>query len=102
MRRSPGELGQEAQVVLVQQPDVVDAVLQHGDPLDAEAEGEAGVALGVVADLRENGRMDHPGAAQLDEPRALAPAAPHAIAEDAGDVVLRARLDEREYDGRSR
>ena len=37
------ELLEELQVVLEHQADVVDAVLQHGDALDADAEGEAGV-----------------------------------------------------------
>src|SRR3989442_1324030 len=96
MRRSPGKLGQEAQVVLVEQADVVDAMLQHGDPLDPEPEREAGVTLRVVADLLEHRRVDHARAAHLDEARSLAPAAPGAVAENAGDVVLGARLDERE------
>src|SRR6266571_1648211 len=96
MRHSPGELGQEPQIVLVEQADVVDSVLQHGDPLDPEPEGEAGVPLGVVADLLEHRGVHHARAAHLDEARALAAAASVALAEDAGDVVLGARLDERE------
>ena len=39
------ELPQEAQVVLEIQADVVHAVAQHGEPLDAHAERVAGVAL---------------------------------------------------------
>src|SRR2546426_475683 len=96
MRRSSGELGQEAQIVLVEQADVVDSVFQHGDALDPEPEREPGVALGVVADLLEHRGVHHPRAAHLDEARALAAAAAVAAAEDAGDVVLGARLDERE------
>ena len=43
------ELLQEAQVVLEVQAQVGDAVLEHRDPLDAEAQGEALHLLGVVA-----------------------------------------------------
>ena len=43
---------QEAQVVLEVQPDVVDAVAQHRQALDAHAERVAGIALGVDADVR--------------------------------------------------
>src|SRR6266581_786489 len=87
MRRSPGELGQEPQIVLVEQADVVDSVLQHGDPLDPEPEGEAGVPLGVVADILEHRRMHHAAAADLDPSAALAGTAARSPAEDAGDVV---------------
>src|SRR6266699_3253806 len=81
MRRSPGELGQEAQIVLVEQADVVDPVLQHGDPLDTEPEGETGVTLRVVADLLEHRGVHHPRAAHLDEARSFAAAAALAGAE---------------------
>src|SRR3972149_5376407 len=43
------ELPQEAEVVGVEQPDVLYAVAEHGDALDAEPEGEAGETVGVVA-----------------------------------------------------
>src|SRR5687767_9299077 len=36
------ELLEEPQVVLVEEPDVVDAVADHGHAVDPEAEGEAG------------------------------------------------------------
>jgi hypothetical protein len=49
------------------------AELRHA--LDAEAEGEAGVLLGVVADVREDARIDHARAAELDPAGALAQAA---------------------------
>ena len=39
------ELAQEAQVVGVEEADVLDAVAQHGDTLDPHAESEAGVLL---------------------------------------------------------
>src|SRR5262245_45989705 len=61
---SCGELGQEALVVLVEQPDVLDAVLEHRDPFDPEAEGEAGDLRRIVADLLEDRRMHHSRAAE--------------------------------------
>src|SRR5262245_5051147 len=93
---SCGKLRQEPVVVLVKQPDVVDAVLEHGDALDAEPEREPGVALGVVADVLEDRRVDHPGAPDLDPAAALAGAAAAAPAQRAGDVVLGAGLHEGE------
>src|SRR5262249_43023031 len=65
-RVSQRELLQEAQVVLVEQPDVLDAPFEERDALDAHAEGEAGVALRVVADGFEQRRMDHAAAEDLD------------------------------------
>ena len=41
------ELLEELQIVLEHQTDVVDAILQHGDTLDADAEGEAGILVRV-------------------------------------------------------
>src|SRR6266852_6859500 len=43
-----GELAQEAHVVLEKDLDVVDAVLEHGQAVDADAESEAADFLGVV------------------------------------------------------
>src|SRR5215813_10690254 len=79
---SSRELRQESHVVLEEQPDIVDAVLQHGDALDTEPEGEAGDALGVVAHPLQNTGMHHAGAAHFDEARALATVAACARAEN--------------------
>ena len=77
---SQRELLEEAQVVLVEQPDVVDAVLQHRDALDAHAEREAGDLLRVVADRFEHGRMHHAAAEDLEPAGLLADAAAAAAA----------------------
>ena len=53
------ELLQEADVVLVELADVVDAEEQHREALDAHPEREAGVALRIVADRLEH-RRDAP------------------------------------------
>ena len=55
-----GELAQEAQVVLEEQAQVVDAVAQHRQPVEPHAEREALVALGIDADVRA-ARSDAPG-----------------------------------------
>src|SRR5690348_4761570 len=65
------ELLEEAQVVLEERAQVRNAITQHGKALDAEAEGEAGVALRVDAAILQHVRMDHAAAEHL-EPTALA------------------------------
>src|SRR5579884_2711612 len=99
------ELLQEADVVVVEQPQVGNAVLEHRDPLDPHPEGEALDPLGVVAVLAhvlEHVGVDHPGAQDLDPALAPAQAAPlaggghAAFAVKARDVDLDARLGERE------
>src|SRR5207244_6244266 len=59
------ELPQEGEVVLIEAPDVRDAVLQHRDALDAHAERETGVRLGIDAAVLEHLRMDHAAAEDL-------------------------------------
>ena len=78
--------------------DVVDAVLEHGDALRAEAEGEAGVLVRVVADAGEDAGMHHAGAHDLDPAAVAADAATFALPV-AGEAVyghIHARLDEGE------
>src|SRR6267142_4514813 len=60
------ELLQKPQIVLDKMPNVVDAVLSHGDAIDAEAEGPAGINLRIDFAGGENIGMDHAAAAQLD------------------------------------
>src|SRR5690349_6547172 len=97
-RRPSSELLQEAEVALEVVLDVGDAVLEHRHALEAHAEREAGVLLAVVADVAEDLRVDHAGAADLDPAGALADAAraARAGAEGALHVDLDARLDELE------
>src|ERR1700730_10139433 len=82
----------EAQVVLVEQPQVFDVVFEQRHPLDPEAPGIAGVLLGVDATIAENLGMDHTATAGL-KPAGVA-AAPAALAEAAAAhrVELEARL----------
>ena len=83
------ELAQEAQVAVEEQAQVVDAVAQHRQPVDARAEGEADDALGVEAHVAHHLRM------HLARARDLEPAAGQRAALE-HDVDLGARLGERE------
>src|SRR6266702_6810120 len=102
MMRGPDlELLEEAQVVLEEEAQVVDAVAEHRHPLDAEAEREAGDFGGHPA-VVEHLRVDHARpedlqpAGLLARPAALAVFPARPAAERARDVDLRAGLDERE------
>src|SRR5215210_5792663 len=90
------ELAQKAEVALEEEAKVRDAVLDHRHPVGARAEGEAGVPLGVVADLFEDRRVHHPRAEHLQPARAPAYLAVRvaAAAHEAAYVQLDARLDE--------
>src|SRR2546423_4196880 len=90
------ELLQEPDVVLEERLDVLDAVADHGHPLQPESEGEAGVGLGVVADGPEHVGVDHSAAAQLQPARLGADRAAGAVADEARHLELGARLGERE------
>ncbi len=104
-----GELIQEAHVAGVEEADVGDAVEDHGDALDAHAEGEAadvfvwgGVeaeAEAFVADGSEDGGVDHAAAEEFDPAGVFAFAAALAGAEDAGDLYVGGWLGEGEEGG---
>src|SRR3954454_9491763 len=88
----------EADVALEELAQVLDAVAEHQRAVDAHAEGEAGVALGVDAAGGQHPRVDDAAAAPLDP--ALAAAGPaggpvedaRAPADEADQVDLGARL----------
>src|SRR5919206_2791218 len=86
--RSSRELFEKAQVVFEEEADVVDAVLEHRDALDAHAEGPAGHLFGIVADVAQDLRVDHAGAENLEPARLLAYATALARAEEAQHVDL--------------
>src|SRR5258708_26831015 len=65
-RASQRELLQESQIVLIEEADVLNAPLEKGEALDADAEGEPGVTLGVVADGFEHRGVDHAAAEDLN------------------------------------
>src|SRR5437773_2035135 len=93
------ELPEEAQVVLEEQPQIVDAVLQHRDALDAHPECPAGEFLRIVADILQDPGMHHPAAENLEPAPLLAQPAPVPVAEEAHHVHLGRGLREREERG---
>src|SRR2546427_6294367 len=80
------KLFQKPQIILVEQPDVVDAIADHGDALDAEAEGPAGPHFRIVADVFEHLRMHHAATGNLQ------PFLAHLARERTGEINLEARL----------
>ena len=61
------ELLEELQIILEHQTDVVDAILQHGDTLDANAEGEAGVLVRVNVAVFQHLAVDNAAAQKAAE-----------------------------------
>src|SRR5690348_12856882 len=103
---SSWELAEEADVVLKKNLNVVDLVFEHGEAVDAHAEGEAADFFRVVVDEAVDGWIDHAGAEKLDPAGAFALGAGSATggiaaaaAKDAGDVEFDARLGERKIAG---
>src|SRR5882762_10069212 len=66
------ELAEEAHVVLEKDLNVVDAVLEHRQAVDANAEGEAADFLGIVVHEAVDGGIDHARAEELDPGGAFA------------------------------
>jgi hypothetical protein len=66
------ELAEETHVVLEKDLDIVDAVLQHGKAVDADAESEAADFFRVVVNEAVDGGIDHAGAKEFDPRRAFA------------------------------
>ena len=102
--RSP-ELRQKSDIVLVERPQVIDPVLEHGHARQAHAEREARHDLRVVTHGPEHVGVHHSRAADLDPAAASAQAAgpgghlPPAVAQVAGRVDLGRRLREGEVAG---
>src|SRR2546429_5407369 len=84
--RAASKLPQKPQIIFVEEPDVVDAIADHGDAFDAEAEGPAGPDFGIVADVLEHLRMHHAAAGDLQ------PFLAHPARERTGEINLKARL----------
>src|SRR2546422_2995608 len=100
------ELAEDAHVVLEKDLDIVDAVLEHGQAVDADAEGEAADFLGVVVYETVDGGIDHACAEEFDPGGAFAFRAGSAAGrragsatEGAGGVEFHARAREREIAG---
>src|SRR5215207_10931581 len=92
-------LSEKADVAVEERADLVDAVADHRDPLEPEAEREALPLLRVIADGLEHVGVDHSAAAELDPSRVRADTTPLAVAEDAAHRQLRRRFRVREEVG---
>src|SRR5438477_9415996 len=88
---APRELFEEPHVALEEQSEIRYAEPGHGDALDPEAEREPREALGVVSDVLEHLRMDHPAPQQLDPPGPAARATPRAATHETRHCQLRSR-----------
>src|ERR1017187_6901012 len=80
------KLFQKPHVVFVEEADVVDAIAEHGDAFDAEAECPASPDGGIIADVLEHLRMHHAAAGDLQ------PVLAHLFHERGGEINLVARL----------
>src|SRR3954466_6832411 len=100
------KLLQKPDITLEKQLQIIEAVLQHGDPVHAHAEREAGNFLRVIAVLLHEFKdiwIDHAAAENLDPSRLLAGTAwriirtafAAATGYETRDEHLRARLGER-------
>src|ERR1700682_187033 len=90
------KLFQEAQVGFVKQPDIVDVMLEHRHPLDAESPRVSIPLRWVDAAVAQHLRMNHPATADLQPTLVPAALAAHAVADSARHVELEARLRARE------
>ena len=79
------KLLQEIQIIIKKQAQIVDAVAQHGKAVEADAEGEAGVAFGVDVHILQDIGVYHAAAADFQ---------PFAVV--AHDVDFGGRLGKRE------
>ena len=73
---------------------IVDAITEHGDALDADAKGEAAPFFRVIAAGLKDLRVDHAGAKDLNPTGALAGLASFAATGEARDINLNAWLGE--------
>ena len=89
-------VAQPADVGFEERPQVGDAVLQHGDALDAHAPGEALPLARIDAAVRQHARMHHAAAEDLQPVAAVAEFAGAAVP---ADIDLHRRLGEREVAG---
>src|SRR6266536_6469184 len=83
---SNSELPQKPQVIFVKQPDIIDAIADHGNAFDAEAERPPGPDLGIVADVFKHLRMHHAAAGDLE------PLLSHLARERAGKINFETRF----------
>jgi len=90
------ELSEKSNVVFKQQPDVIDAIAEHGDPFHPDPEGKTRVLLRIVTHMSKNFRMDHPAAQDFHPPGVRTDPAAFSAAHNAPHVHFSAWFRERE------
>src|SRR5260370_11012022 len=78
------ELPQKPHIILIKQPNVIYAISNHRNALDAEAERPSGPHLGVVANVLENLRVHHAA------PGNFQPLLAHSASQCAAEINLEA------------
>jgi hypothetical protein len=86
------KLLQKAHIVFIKQLHIVNAVFQHGNALNAHAEGISGINFRIIVHKTVNGRVHHAGTQDLQPAGVGTGAAALAFADHATDIHLGARL----------
>ena len=90
------ELSEKPHVIVKKDPDIINAVFQHGDSLNAHAKSKSGDPGRVVADIFKHGGMDHAGAENLEPSGLGTDPTPFSSAHDTENIDLGAGFGERE------
>src|SRR5688572_31057209 len=98
-RHSSRDLLEEADIRVVQDPDIRNIVPLQGHAAGTHSEGPAGVALRIDPRGLEHLGVHHAGAEDLGPAAAFADRAPATLAELTLDIQLRRWLGEREVAG---
>ena len=93
------KLAKEAQIIFIVEPNIVNAILQHGDTLDAQTEGKSAVLIRVIANLLEDLGIYHSGSKYFKPAGMLADTASLPAAHHTGDIDLRTGFGERKETG---
>ena len=93
------ELSQEGDFVFEKEAQVIDAVAQHGQPLNAQTECVACEFFIIDADLPKHFCMYHSATQHLDPAAMTTNAAAFALTEDAAHVYFSGRFRKREKRG---
>src|SRR2546427_12219156 len=80
------KLFQKSQIVFVKQSDIIDGVSDHGNALDAKAEGPTAPDVRVVADIFEDLRVHHAATGEFE------PVLAHFANQRAGEIDFEAWL----------
>ena len=87
-------MAQKADVVFRKKAQVVDAVAQHGNPLDTHAKGKAGKLFRVDPYISQHIGVHHARAGNFYPAGVFAHVTAFALADEAGDIDLRAGFGE--------